>query len=85
MTDMLSTISGISKDWVTNGRPCSPRMLFYFEDCPEAFKNAGSCANIKKLEHALEDKIYQILRKNRIVTNIRYKKYHIFQKQFLKI
>lgn len=47
-------------------------MLFYFETCPIALQNPDSDANIKKLEHSLEDQIYHMLRKNRIVTNIRY-------------
>ncbi len=29
-------------------------------------------APIKKLQHAIEDQIYRILRKSRIITNIRY-------------
>ncbi|XP_014207374.1 protein SMG8 [Copidosoma floridanum] len=70
LSDFLSTISGLPKDWLSNGRPCSPRVLFYFETCPPIFRDPDSGASIKKLEHALEDKIYQILRKNRIVTNI---------------
>lgn len=71
LSDFLSTVSGVPKDWISNGRPCSPRVLFYFESCPPIFRDAESGASIKKLEHSLEDRIYQVLRKNRIVTNIR--------------
>ncbi|XP_011306755.1 protein SMG8 [Fopius arisanus] len=64
ISTLLTSIAGIPKIWCTNGRPCSPRVLFYFETCPEAIEN------IKKLEHSLEDQIYHVLRKHRIVTNI---------------
>lgn len=71
LSDFLSAIPNLPKDWISNGRPCSPRVLFYFESCPPIFRDVESEANIKKLEHSLEDRIYQVLRKNRIVTNIR--------------
>ncbi|XP_015123123.1 protein SMG8 isoform X2 [Diachasma alloeum] len=64
ISTLLTSILGIPKSWCTNGRPCSPRVLFYFETCPGAIKN------IKKLEHSLEDQIYHLLRKHRIVTNV---------------
>ncbi|XP_015514721.1 protein SMG8 isoform X1 [Neodiprion lecontei] len=67
--EILSGIPGLPKDWATNVRPCSPRVLFYFETCPSSFRDSEG-GNIKKLEHSLEDQIYHILRKNRIVTNI---------------
>ncbi|XP_015586501.1 protein SMG8 isoform X2 [Cephus cinctus] len=70
LSDVLSCISGVPKDWISNVRPCSPRVLFYFETCPAVFRDPDSGANIKKLEHSLEDQIYHVLRKNRIVTNI---------------
>ncbi|OXU28536.1 hypothetical protein TSAR_008981 [Trichomalopsis sarcophagae] len=70
LSDFLSSVPGVPKDWISNGRPCSPRVLFYFESCPPVFRDVDSEANIKKLEHSLEDRIYQVLRKNRIVTNI---------------
>ncbi|CAK9818597.1 Nonsense-mediated mRNA decay factor SMG8 [Anthophora quadrimaculata] len=70
LSDVLSCIYSLPKDWVSNVRPCSPRVLFYFETCPAVFQDPASGANIKKLEHSLEDQIYQVLRKNRIVTNI---------------
>lgn len=71
LSDVLSSIYSLPKDWISNVRPCSPRVLFYFETCPTVFQDPASGANIKKLEHSLEDQIYQVLRKNRIVTNIR--------------
>lgn len=74
---MLNSIHNLPKDWIANVRPCSPRVLFYFETCPTAFQNPDNDANIKKLEHSLEDQIYHMLRKNRIVTNIRYIKFSI--------
>ncbi|CAL1682174.1 unnamed protein product [Lasius platythorax] len=70
LSDVLNSIPNLPKDWIANVRPCSPRVLFYFETCPTAFQNPDSDANIKKLEHSLEDQIYHMLRKNRIVTNI---------------
>ncbi|XP_044752474.1 protein SMG8 [Coccinella septempunctata] len=52
----------ISKDWSKNGRTCIPRLLFYFEKCPKG------ATNVKKLEHNMEDKIYHILKKTRILS-----------------
>jgi hypothetical protein len=34
--------------------------------------SGGKYPSIKKLEHGLEDQIYHILRKSRVITNIRY-------------
>lgn len=72
LSDVLSCIHNLPKDWISNIRPCSPRVLFYFESSPVVFQNPDNAINIKKLEHSLEDQIYHVLRKNRIVTNIRY-------------
>ncbi|XP_064460631.1 nonsense-mediated mRNA decay factor SMG8-like [Ornithodoros turicata] len=71
----------ISTDWVQNGRPCSPRVLFVFLQCPlegneselldvRPKGKASKLSPIKKLEHSLEDQIYRILRKSRVITNI---------------
>nr|XP_022343746.1 protein smg8-like isoform X2 [Crassostrea virginica] len=70
----------ISKDWSYNGRPCSPRVLFVFEssslelnteDSEPALKGRPSKGSpIKRLQHAIEDQIYRILRKSRVITNI---------------
>ncbi|KAJ8687988.1 hypothetical protein QAD02_023783 [Eretmocerus hayati] len=70
LSEVLGTISGLSKEWISSCRPCSPRVLFYFETCPPVFCDPDRKASLKKLEHSLEDRIYQILRKNRVVTNI---------------
>ncbi|XP_066583120.1 nonsense-mediated mRNA decay factor SMG8-like [Prorops nasuta] len=70
LSNVLNSIEGLPKDWISNVRPCSPRVLFYFETCPTIFQEIEGEANIKKLEHSLEDQIYHVLRKNRIVTNI---------------
>ncbi|WAR14293.1 SMG8-like protein [Mya arenaria] len=61
----------ISKDWKYNGRPCSPRVLFVFETAtldydPDEMK----ISPIKRLQHCMEDQIYKILRKSRVITNI---------------
>lgn len=79
LSDVLSCIHSLPKDWISNARPCSPRVLFYFETCPAVFQDPNSEANIKKLEHSLEDQIYHVLRKNRIVTNIRYEVNDVFK------
>ncbi|GIX84218.1 protein smg8 [Caerostris darwini] len=70
----------VSNDWLSNGRPCSPRVLFVFESSPltdnsihnvnENRTKPKKQSALKKLEHALEDQIYRILRKERIITNV---------------
>ncbi|XP_046362085.2 nonsense-mediated mRNA decay factor SMG8-like isoform X1 [Haliotis rufescens] len=78
MTETLQGLS-ISKDWLLGARPCSPRLLFYFDTPtfemapddidtgkPRALKNPP----LKRLVHNIEDQIYRILRKSRIITNI---------------
>ncbi|PSN57691.1 Protein smg8 [Blattella germanica] len=82
-SDVLRSIPGIPKEWVNNCRPCSPRVLFLFQSCPAIYREnktnngktnlasgSGKYPSIKKLEHALEDQIYHILRKSRVITNI---------------
>ncbi|PNF37753.1 Protein SMG8 [Cryptotermes secundus] len=81
-SEILRTIPGLSEEWITNCRPCSPRVLFLFESCPAIYLEGranvartgsgfgGKYPSIKKLEHALEDQIYHILRKSRVITNI---------------
>ncbi|XP_023934832.2 nonsense-mediated mRNA decay factor SMG8 isoform X2 [Bicyclus anynana] len=54
--------------WDTHGRPCCPRLLFHFRRAPSQLRRAP--ALLKKLEHAVEDQIYFILRKARIITNV---------------
>ncbi|KAJ8911497.1 hypothetical protein NQ315_014422 [Exocentrus adspersus] len=62
ISESLKTVNNISSDWINNGRPCTPRLIFYFEHCPRNINN------LKKLEHNLEDKIYHILKKTRIIS-----------------
>ncbi|KAF5277720.1 hypothetical protein FQR65_LT03700 [Abscondita terminalis] len=63
ISESLKDIEGINLEWISNSRPCTPRLLFYFERCPKGVKN------IKKLEHDIEDRIYHILRKIRIISS----------------
>nr|CAH7763212.1 unnamed protein product [Callosobruchus chinensis] len=62
--EALRSKEQISPELVTNGRFCTPRLVFYFEKCPK------NVQNLKKLEHNLEDKIYHILRKTRIISTM---------------
>ena len=42
IVDHLKTLSlPISKEWIYAGRPCSPRVLFTFENCEEDINNFG--------------------------------------------
>lgn len=71
VSDILRGITGVSKAWASFARPCPPRVLFCFRrpqiraESIEAKKRDP----IHKLERCLEDQIYRILRKSRIVTN----------------
>ncbi|XP_034828775.1 nonsense-mediated mRNA decay factor SMG8 [Maniola hyperantus] len=60
--------SGVGGAWDSHGRPCCPRLLFHFRRAPTPLKRAH--AALKRLEHAMEDQIYFILRKARIITNV---------------
>ena len=71
----------ISKDWLYAARPCAPRVLFTFENCSYDLLNDSSMSSInldasnkalEKLQHSLEDHIYQSMRKSYVITNIRY-------------
>lgn len=62
-SDALKEIDGLSPEWVSNCRFCTPRLLFYFECGPK------NVTNIKKLEHNIEDRIYHILKKTRIISS----------------
>ncbi|XP_075222842.1 nonsense-mediated mRNA decay factor SMG8 isoform X2 [Lycorma delicatula] len=75
--DIVSKVSGTGQDWVYTGRLCPPRVLFYFQRAPAVFKKKNTSGigdsktvNVKKLEHSLEDQIYHVLRKSRVVTNV---------------
>jgi protein SMG8 len=38
--DLIKTLNlQINKEWVYAGRPCSPRVLFTFENCPKDILN----------------------------------------------
>ncbi|CAH1774996.1 unnamed protein product [Owenia fusiformis] len=78
--DILKDL-GAPREWCLAARPCSPRVLFVFETCllTETPGNDNSAFNrprtqkispLKKLQHSIEDQIYRILRKARIITNI---------------
>ncbi|XP_029644947.1 protein SMG8 [Octopus sinensis] len=68
----------ISKEWYLSARPCSPRVLFVFQTTlldistedndmkPRSQRNPP----LKRLQHAMEDQIYRLLRKSRVITNI---------------
>ena len=99
VADVLKTVTGLPREWISQGRPCAPRVLFLFMSCPPALRGSrGQCCYekenlneyeiysglkderrdakphkhppIKRLEYSLEDQIYRILRKARIVTNV---------------
>ncbi|XP_056450992.1 nonsense-mediated mRNA decay factor SMG8 [Gadus chalcogrammus] len=70
----------VSKEWKLNCRPCPPRLLFVFQingalKVPMGTDSAGTSDKPKKhsprrrLQHALEDQIYRIFRKSRVLTN----------------
>ena len=73
---------GMAREWVSQGRPASPRLLFLFLSAPLALRGDGGRRDerkdakpnrhppIKRLEHSLEDQIYRILRKAKIITNV---------------
>lgn len=78
LTEILGEFP-ISNEWIQAGRPCSPRVLFIFQSCPTEINLDGDSSvglrnksqpPIKKLEHSLEDQIYHILRKSRVITNV---------------
>lgn len=66
-SDILKDVDGISAEWVSNGRFCIPRLIFYFERAPSIQPPN------KKLEHNMEDRIYHVLKKTRIISSTRYK------------
>ena len=66
ITEILKGVPGLPKDWLTLGRLCSPRVLFLLEEKPPSHDG-----NLKAFQHLVEDQIYRLLRKCRIITNIR--------------
>nr|CAG4641538.1 EOG090X02WG [Eurycercus lamellatus] len=65
VAEILKMVPGLPKDWLTLGRLCSPRVLFLFEQRPPSEEG-----NMKTLQHLMEDQIYRLLRKCRLITNI---------------
>ncbi|KAK1800353.1 hypothetical protein P4O66_005593, partial [Electrophorus voltai] len=77
--------SPVSKEWKMNCRPCPPRLLFVFQmngalkvSTSGLGGNGNELAGAEKpkkhsprrrLQHALEDQIYRIFRKSRVLTN----------------
>ncbi|XP_041864894.1 protein SMG8 [Melanotaenia boesemani] len=71
----------VSKEWKLNCRPCPPRLLFVFQingtlKVPANGSESGANPDKPKkhsprrrLQHALEDQIYRIFRKSRVLTN----------------
>ncbi|KAJ0004135.1 hypothetical protein NQD34_010349 [Periophthalmus magnuspinnatus] len=73
----------VSKEWKLNCRPCPPRLLFVFHmngtlkvkqvgNGPESGTNPDKPKKHsprRRLQHALEDQIYRIFRKSRVLTN----------------
>ncbi|KAF3706577.1 Protein SMG8 Protein smg-8 -like protein [Channa argus] len=71
----------VSKEWKVNCRPCPPRLLFVFQmngtlkvsaNGPESGGNPDKPKKHsprRRLQHALEDQIYRIFRKSRVLTN----------------
>ncbi|KAG8538229.1 hypothetical protein GDO81_023067, partial [Engystomops pustulosus] len=72
----------VGLEWKLNARPCPPRLLFVFQlngalRGVEPSRGAGQTATEKpkkhspkrRLQHALEDQIYRIFRKSRVLTN----------------
>ncbi|XP_077998852.1 nonsense-mediated mRNA decay factor SMG8-like [Glandiceps talaboti] len=73
----------IPKEWQTSGRMCTPRLLFVCQQCPlptderddgdfehgKAKPRYQKKSPLKRLQHSLEDQIYRIMRKSRILTN----------------
>ncbi|CAG7698435.1 unnamed protein product [Allacma fusca] len=73
-TKLLNKVDGIPKAWRDHGRMCSPRILFLFQTNSgrpsRAFEELPIKDPIKEMQYKLEDEIYHIFRKCRIVTNI---------------
>uniref|UniRef100_A0AAY4A4K1 Nonsense-mediated mRNA decay factor SMG8 n=1 Tax=Denticeps clupeoides TaxID=299321 RepID=A0AAY4A4K1_9TELE len=73
--------SPVSKEWKVNCRPCPPRLLFVFQmngalrigdggDGPGGNPDKPKKHSPRRrLQHALEDQIYRIFRKSRVLTN----------------
>lgn len=64
-SDCVQAINDLKMDfdWKDNGRFCPPRLLFHFLSCPKQL------IDVRGLEHALEDQIYQLLKQHKFVVN----------------
>uniref|UniRef100_A0A915K0L2 Nonsense-mediated mRNA decay factor SMG8 n=1 Tax=Romanomermis culicivorax TaxID=13658 RepID=A0A915K0L2_ROMCU len=71
--DILSDITSVPKGWSKEGRAGCPRVLFLFSRPPSFMKPDGTVetrkGSYKKLAACLEDQIFRLFRKSRIVTN----------------
>ncbi|XP_013167948.1 PREDICTED: protein SMG8 [Papilio xuthus] len=67
-TKAALTDAKIGGTWESHGRPCCPRLLFHFRRAPAPLRK--SPAALKRLEHSVEDQLYFMLRKTRIITNV---------------
>ncbi|XP_054280613.1 nonsense-mediated mRNA decay factor SMG8 [Macrosteles quadrilineatus] len=78
LSEVLGNIAGVSTEWASNSRFCSPRVLWFFENCPPALrKGIASKLGINpttddqdEVKHQLEDTIYKFLRRSRVITNL---------------
>ncbi|CAG2174798.1 unnamed protein product, partial [Oppiella nova] len=68
ITECLQSLSSLPADWVQSGRLCSPRALFVFESYGK--NQFITKEKLRNAERQLEDQIYRILRKTRLITNI---------------
>ena len=82
VSEVVRSVAGLPRDWLHHGRPAPPRVLFLFMSCPASLRGSRGLRDerkdakphkqppIKRLEYSLEDQIYRILRKARIITNV---------------
>ncbi|TRY75744.1 hypothetical protein TCAL_11106 [Tigriopus californicus] len=81
-SDALKSIPNLNKNWYVYGRQSPPRILFFFGTAPVDLRGSRGTAGIlkkdgtiskhppiRKLEFSLEDQIYRIFRKARLITN----------------
>ncbi|KAF6216417.1 hypothetical protein GE061_000759 [Apolygus lucorum] len=69
-TNLLTRIMDFKDEWFFQGRLCSPRLLFVLACPPDILfedSEEEQVLRIKKIERAIEDRLYMILRKSRIV------------------
>ncbi|KAJ2947264.1 hypothetical protein O0L34_g16976 [Tuta absoluta] len=66
-TEALSSLN-LGGTWESHGRSCCPRLVFHFRRAPSALRR--NLAALKRHEHAVEDQLYYVLRKARIITNV---------------